>query len=131
MHLGNAAPYNITHPLTNNDEQIVLPDDTMAVLTCSLNITIPSSVTVSWIHNSTIIISSESNTVTQDDNTTTLQIESPQSSDAGVYQCVFNDTAGYVLRRNTILLILSKFLSCLYTGHFVHMKHFRENNIFP
>ena len=76
----------------------------MAMLTCSLNVTIPSSVTVSWIHNSTIIIPSSE--VTQDDHTTTLQIESPQSSDAGVYQCVFNDTAGYVLRRSITLLIL-------------------------
>ena len=97
----------------------------MAMLTCSLNVTIPSSVTVSWVHNSTITIPSSE--VTQDDNTTTLQIESPQSSDAGVYQCVFSDTAGYVLRRNTILIILSKFLSCLYTSHFVYMKYFGEN----
>ena len=98
----------------------------MAVLRFfSLNVTIPSSVTVSWIHNSTITIPSSE--VTQDVNTTTLQIESPQSSDAGVYQCVFNDTTGYVLRRSTILLILSEFLSCPYTSHFVHMKYFREN----
>ena len=97
----------------------------MAMLTCSLNVTIPSSVTVSWVHNGTITIPSRE--VTQDDCTTTLQIESPQSSDAGVYQCVFNDTAGYVLRRSTILLILSKLLSYLYTSHFVYMKHFREN----
>ena len=127
MYLGNAAPYHITHPITNNGEQIVLPDDTMAMLTCSLNVTIPSSVVVSWVHNSTIIIPSSE--VTQDDNTTTLQIDSLQSSNAGVYQCVFNDTTGYVLRRNTILLILSKFLSCPYTSCFVHMKHFRENSI--
>ena len=98
----------------------------MVMLICSLNVTIPSSVTVSWVHNSTIVPSSE---VTQDDRTTTLQIDSPQSSDAGIYQCVFNDTAGYVLRRSTVL-ILSKFLSCLYTRHFVYMKHFRENRIF-
>ena len=74
------------------------------MLTCSLNVIIPSSVTVSWVQNSTIIIPSSE--VTQDNHTTTLQIDSPESSDAGVDQCVFNDTAGYVLRRNTILIIL-------------------------
>ena len=99
----------------------------MAMLTCSLNVTIPSSVTVSWVHNSTVTISSRE--VTQDDRTTTLQIDSPESSDAGVYQCVFSDTAGYVLRRSTTLLILSKFLSCLSTSHFVYMKQFRENSV--
>ena len=45
-----------------------------------------------------------SNEVTQTGSTTTLVIRNPQPSDAGVYQCVFNDTAGYVLRSTTLLI---------------------------
>ena len=75
----------------------------MATLTCSLNVTIPSTVIVTWLHNGSVVMTASSN-----GNTTTLQIENPQPSDAGVYQCVFNDTAGYVLRRRTNLLIVGK-----------------------
>ena len=75
----------------------------MATLTCSLNVTIPSTVTVTWLHNGSVFMTASSN-----DNTATLQIGNLQPSDAGVYQCVFNDTAGYVLRRNTNLMIVGK-----------------------
>ena len=73
----------------------------MATLMCSLNVTIPSTVTVTWLHNGSVVMTASSN-----GNTTTLQIRDLQPSDAGVYQCVFNDTAGYVLRRSTNLLIV-------------------------
>ena len=55
-------------------------------LMCSLNIDIPSSVTVTWTHNSNIVIT---NGVSIAGNTTTLVIENPQPSYAGVYQCAF------------------------------------------
>ena len=73
----------------------------MATLTCSLNVTIPSTVMVTWLHNGSIVMTTSPN-----GNTATLQIENLQQSDAGVYQCVFDDTAGYVLRRSTNLLIV-------------------------
>ena len=55
-------------------------------LMCSLNIDIPSSVTVIWIYNNIHIIT---NGVSTAGNTTTLVIGSPQPSDAGVYGCTF------------------------------------------
>ena len=57
-------------------------------LMCSLNIDIPSSVTVRWIYNSIRVITNE---VLTTGNTTTLVIESPQPSDDGDYQCVFRE----------------------------------------
>ena len=57
--------------------------------------------TVTWLHNGTIVMTTPPNEVTQTDNTTTLLIGNPQPSDAGVYQCVFNDSVnGWMLRRN-------------------------------
>ena len=69
-------------------------------LMCSLNVTIPSSMTVTWLHNGTIIMTPPNEVITTG-STTTLVIRNPQSSDAGVYQCVFIDVVnGWVLRRN-------------------------------
>ena len=77
----------------------------MATLTCSLNITIPSGARVFWIHNITITLSDNQTSIAG--STTTLTIENLQSSDAGVYQCSFNDVfaSGWILRRNIMLLI--------------------------
>ena len=106
-YIGNGAPYNITQPLLDNDVQIVSPTAPMTTLTCSLNVIIPSTVTVTWLHNGSVVITTPPNGA---DSTTTLEIGDLQPSDAGVYQCVFNDTAGYVLRRSTTLLIVGKLL---------------------
>ena len=57
-------------------------------LMCSLNIDIPSSVTVIWTYNSIRIIT---NGVLTAGNTTTLVIGNPQPSDAGVYSCSLNE----------------------------------------
>ena len=105
MFTGNTAPYHITQPLTDNDVQIVSPTATMATLTCSLNITIPSTVIVTWSHNTNLI--TDRSQITQTGNTTTLQIENLQPSAAGDYQCVFNDVlgSGWTLRRNIRLFI--------------------------
>ena len=77
----------------------------MTTLTCSLNITIPSTVIVTWSHNTHLI--TDLSQITQTGNTTTLLIENLQPSDAGVYQCVFNDVvgSGWSPRRNLRLII--------------------------
>ena len=111
---GNTAPYHITQPSTDNDVQIVSPTATMATLTCSLNVTIPSHAVVFWMHNNTINVPLSQ--VSTAGSTTTLTIENPQSSDDGVYQCVFNDVAGsgWTLRRNILLLITGTY-ACIWT----------------
>ena len=59
-------------------------------LMCSLNVIIPSSVTVIWLYNSNTLLIMPPNEVTQSGNTATLLIVNPQSSDAGVYSCTFS-----------------------------------------
>ena len=67
---------------------------------CSLNIDIPSSVMITWLHNDSDVMATSPNGVITTGNTTTLVIGNPQPSDAGDYQCVFNDTVGmWTLRR--------------------------------
>ena len=69
-------------------------------LMCSLNVTIPSSMTVTWLHNGTIIMTPPDEVLTAG-STTTLVIRNPLSSDVGVYQCVFTDSVnGWMLKRN-------------------------------
>ena len=103
---GNTAPYHITQPSTDNDVQIVSPTATMASVTCSLNITIPSTVIVTWSHNSSVITTSP-NELMQTGNTVTLLIGNFQPSNVGIYQCVFDDTSGsgWILHRNIRLII--------------------------
>ena len=108
---GNTAPFHITQPSTDNDVQIVSPTATMASVTCSLNITIPSGMFIFWDHNgSDVTVASNKNAI-QSSYGTTLRIENPQLSDAGDYQCRFINTAndGWVLRRNIRLSITSMF----------------------
>ena len=79
---------------------------------CSLNINISSNVIVTWMCNGHIVMISHPNEVITNGNTTTLVIRNLQPSDAGDYQCVFNDTVnGWTLSRNIILEELCK---CLY-----------------
>ena len=109
MFTGNAPPYHIAQPSTDNDVQIVSPTATMATLTCSLNVTIPSVVVVSWLHNSNFITANDRIVIAG--NTTTLVIEKFQSSDVGVYQCLFSDVISvWILTRNIRLLIPSTFV---------------------
>ena len=117
---GNAAPYHITQPSTDNDLQIVSPTATMATLTCSLNITIPFDMLVFWDYNQSIIATTASNkNAIQTSHSIALVIRDPQSSDAGVYRCTFNNAVNdrWVLRRHIRLLITSIFLllcTCLW-----------------
>ena len=100
---GNTAPFHITQPSIDNDVQIVSPN-AMASMTCSLNINIPSNMIVFWIHNENFVDLSQ---ITQTGGTTTITIQNFQPSDAGDYECVFNDVAGsgWTLRRNLRLVI--------------------------
>ena len=80
-------------------------------LMCSLNINISSNVTVTWLHNDTLMTSPDD--VTQAGSTTTLVIRNPQPSDVGIYQCVFNDSVdGWILKRN---IGLCKYIWCGYS----------------
>ena len=71
-------------------------------LSCVLNANIPSGMMITWLHNGEVL-----NLTTkkeQVNDTVTLRTNT-QPSDAGVYQCVFNDTAsGYTLNRSVTLL---------------------------
>ena len=107
MFTGSTAPYHFTQPSTDNDVQIVSPTATMTNITCSLNITIPLSTIVIWSHNGGIATIAANRNAIRSSHSTTLQIDNPQSLDAGVYQCVFNDVigSGWTLRRNIRLFI--------------------------
>ena len=115
---GTKAPYHITQPSTDNDVQIVSPTATMATLTCSLNITIPSGMFIYWDHNGRIATIASNKNAIQTSHGTTLLIENHNSSDAGVYQCLFNNAVndGWTLRRNIRLLITSM---CLCHSHII------------
>ena len=91
---------------------VTFNDSTNSVeLMCSLNINISSNMIVTWLHNGSITI--PSNVVTTTGSTTTLPISDLQPSDAGVYQCVFNDTVDeFILRRN---IGLCKYKSIYYS----------------
>ena len=113
--LGNTAPFHITQPSTDYDVQIVSPTATMVNLTCSLNVTIPVYVQILWIHivhNNKHEIMSKRKQQLKDDKTATLLVKNLQPSDAGIYQCVFNDQAGsgWTLRRNIQVCIIGKFV---------------------
>ena len=82
-------------------------------MTCSLNVNIPPTVNVTWLHNGSVL--KESAPVSQPTtDTVTLHIKSFELSDAGVYQCVFNDIAtGYTSRRNITLLSMYSTKFCI------------------
>ena len=86
---------SIIYPPNHSQVVTFINSSSYIQLMCSLNVTIPSSMTVTWSHNGT----TTPNEVSTAGSTTTLVIRNPQPSDAGVYQCVFNDT-GWMLRRN-------------------------------
>ena len=102
--IGDTAPYHITQPPSNDYVQIVSPDAELAILMCSLNVTIPAGMTITWLHNGTIV--NILNNTKEGTNNVSLIKRGPISSFAGHYQCVFDDSAGHILRRNITVLIL-------------------------
>ena len=65
---------------------------------------------VTWSHNTNLI--TDRSQIRKAGSTTTLLIDNLQPSDAGVYQCVFNDVidSGWALRRNIILFITGMYM---------------------
>lgn len=58
---------------------------------CSLNVIIPSSVTVTWSYkNNPLLVIEPHNEVLTAGTTTTLVIGDPRPSDAGPYDCAFS-----------------------------------------
>ena len=93
------APYYIIQPSTDDTVQIIPPNATTIFrLTCTLNVEIPAGMTVTWLHNGDVIVTLTSPV---DANTNTVQLISYQ---AGIYQCAFNYTTEYIVRRNIIVL---------------------------
>ena len=74
-----------------NFHTVTFDESTSSVqLICSLNVIIPSSVTVIWSYNSGPFIITPPNEVLITGSTTTLVIRNPQPSDAGDYWCTFS-----------------------------------------
>ena len=93
------VPYYIIQPSTDDTVQIVPP--TAAInfqVTCSLNVNIPVGMTNTWSYNGDVIWTITIRAATTD----TVQLAG--GSQAGVYQCAFNYTTGYTVRRNITVL---------------------------
>ena len=79
--------------------QRVFETATNATLRCSLNIDIPASMTITWMLDGVALPPSNA---ARNDQTTILRLGSLPRN--GVYQCIFNDTVGYILRRSITLV---------------------------
>ena len=97
------APYHITEPSTDNDVQIVSPIATSLDLRCSLNVTIPVGIMITWSRNGHDVIPTRT-TTEADTATNTVRLLRGGTPQDGVYQCMFNDPAGYILRRSITLI---------------------------
>ena len=99
MFTGNIPRYYITQPLSDKHVQMVSPNMTSITLRCSLNVVIPVGMVITWLHDGDVI-----NETTQSDQTTNAtQI---RTDEAGIYQRIFNDTAGHVLKRTITVTLL-------------------------
>ena len=93
------VPYYIIQPSTDDTVQIVPPNAaTNFEVTCSLNVNIPVGMTLTWSYNGEVIWTATNPYANT--NTWRLRGRSP----AGVYQCAFNYTTGYIVRRNITVL---------------------------
>ena len=90
----HSLPYNTVPQIFQPpvDLYLITFDESMssAQLMCSMNIDIPSSVTVIWLHNSNLAMTAPPNGVSTAGNTTTLVIGNLQPSDAGAYSCLLS-----------------------------------------
>ena len=87
-----------------NFHSVTFDESTSSVqLMCTLNIDIPSSVRVIWLHNNNLALTTPPNEVITAGNTTTLIIGNPQPSDDGLYQCAFTEMNMLLLQRAIFL----------------------------
>ena len=75
----------------------------MLELRCSLNVTIPAGIMITWSRNRRDVIQTRT-TTNADTVTNTVRLPIGGTPQPGVYQCVFNDPAGYILRRSITVL---------------------------
>ena len=87
----------ITKPSVDNHRVTVDKSSSPVELMCSLNVYIPSTVAVLWLHIGSIAMTTTPNEVIQSGSTVRFLLEDLQLSDAGVYQCVFTDQVNIVL----------------------------------
>ena len=99
MFTGNIPRYYITQPSSDKHVQMVSPDMTSVTLSCSLNVVIPVDMVIIWKRDGDVI----SETTRSNQTTNITQI---RADEAGVYQCIFNDTAGHVLKRTITVTLL-------------------------
>ena len=105
IYTGNAAPYRIIQPPADDYIQIFSPDAndrTVFTLSCSLNITIPTGMTVTWLRNDNQLFTQTQ--FNQPTNTAMLSILIRSNYDFDVFQCMFNDTAGCTVKRSITLI---------------------------
>ena len=98
----NEAPYHIIQPPTDDYIQIFSPgvNGRLSVtLSCSLNISIPTGMTVTWLRNDNKIFMQ-----TQSTNTAMLSVLTKSNYGSDVFQCVFNNTAGCTVRRSITVI---------------------------
>ena len=104
MSTENAAPYHIIRPSTDDYMQIFSSDadTTIVTLSCSLNITIPTGVTVTWLRDGDHFITQKQ--YAPPTNTATMLLGTRYNYRSDVFQCVFNNTAGCIVRRSITVL---------------------------
>ena len=97
---GNVPHFHISQPPTDVVRFVSL--NATIIMTCLLNITMPSDMVVAWFRNGKFL------TIDQ----ATVVIENFQPSDVGVYQCRFTEGSinGWALTRNIRLVIGGKFV---------------------
>ena len=70
-------------------------------MSCSLNVSIPAGITITWLRDGHVELTIP---VQGEQTTNTIQFSRGQRPQPGVYQCVFDDPAGYILCRNITVL---------------------------
>ena len=113
------VPYYIIQPSTDDTVQIVPPTATKNFRwTCSLNVNIPVGMTVTWSHNGDVhTITNKANAYTNTVQQTVNRVQ------AGVYQCAFNYTTGYIVRRNITVLGMCNNYMRLTIASYPHVAH--------
>ena len=93
------APYFIIQPSSDDTVQIFPPNTTNFPVICALNVEIPIGMTITWLHNGNV-----TSTVTNRVDANTNTVQQTAIYQPGVYQCAFNYTTGYIVRRNITVL---------------------------